>query len=179
MKRIIIILVVVLANNLALGQAKESKASKMLDFVSRKGVIMKFEDFQLPKLKSTYGICEVKIRKIVSGEKVKYFLQISKKGKYNSVTTSIANEDIIEIEKALAALQIQGANDISTNADYLENRFISDDEFELGYYVAKNKITWYMKLENGNDGTVFLKSNEVIASTLKIAKEKIALLKLE
>lgn len=179
MKKIIIILIVVLANNLVLGQTKEPKASKILDFVSRKGVIMKFEDFQLPKLKSTYGSCEVKIRKIVSGEMVKYFLQISKKSKYNSVTSSIANEDIIEIEKALAALQIQAANDISTNADYLENRFISDDEFEIGYYIDKNKITWYMKLKDGNEGTVFLKSNEVIANALKGGKEKIALLKQE
>lgn len=176
MKKIITILIVVLANNLALGQTKESK---MLDFVSRKGVIIKFEDFNLPKLKSTYGNCESKIRKIVSGDQVKYFLQLSKKGKYSSSTASIAYEDIIELEKALVALQAQAALDISTNADYLENKFISDDEFEIGYYIDKNKITWYMKLKDGNEGTVFLKSNEVIANALKGGKEKIALLKQE
>ncbi|MBC8757154.1 hypothetical protein H2O64_20965 [Kordia sp. YSTF-M3] len=177
--RNILVIIILLICNLAFAQPPKVKESKMLDFVSKKGVIMKFEDFNLPKIKSAYGNCEVKIRKIVSGEIAKYFLQISKKGKYNTVTSSIAYEDIIEIEKALTALKIQATKDISTRADYLENKFISDDEFLLGYYVSKNKITWYMKLDTGNDGTVFLKSDEVIANALKTGREKITLLKQE
>jgi len=46
----------------------EEQQSKMLDFVSQTGVILKFQDYELPKVKLNYGIAESKIRKIISGE---------------------------------------------------------------------------------------------------------------
>ncbi|QHI37083.1 hypothetical protein IMCC3317_24610 [Kordia antarctica] len=175
--KIVILLITVLTSTLVLSQTQESKESKMLDFVSKKGIIIKFEDFNLPSVKSTYSNCESKIRKIISGSEIKYFLQISNKGKYNSVTSSIAYEDIVEIQKALVALQTQAAQDILTKADYLENKFISDDRLQIGYYVNKNKIVWYMKLDSGSDSTIFFKTYEPLVNAFKLGKEKIIFLK--
>ncbi len=47
----------------------EEQQSKMLDFVSQTGVILKFQDYELPKVKLNYGIAESKIRKIISGDR--------------------------------------------------------------------------------------------------------------
>ena len=52
----------------------------------------------------------------------------------------------IRIHK-LAKLVAEADTDCSANPDYLENRFVTNDGFEIGYYVSKGKASWYMKLE--------------------------------
>jgi len=162
----------------AFSQEKKEQKSKMLDFVSKTGVIIKFEDYNLPKLKLNYGVAEAKIRKIISGNEKQFFLQISKKGQYNTKTASIAYEDILEIQKALTSLQDQSVNDLVTLSDYLENKFITDDGFQIGYLINKGKITWYVTLEKyGSGNTAFAKDLESLVETFKFGKEKIEGLK--
>lgn len=152
-------------------QEKKEGHSKMLDFVSKTGVIMKFENYNLSNIKSTYGLAKSKIRKVIIGDRIKYFFQISKAGKYDTKTASIAYEDLIEIQKALSSLKIQSEKDISNPSDYLENKFITEDGFEVGYYVSKDKIVWYVNL--GNDNTLFMKDYEAVNIVFKSGKEKI------
>ncbi|MDD7887104.1 hypothetical protein [Flavivirga sp. 57AJ16] len=177
-KTIIILLVFILTNNI-FSQEKKEEQSKMLNFVSQTGVILKFEDYELPKIKLSYGTADSKIRKIISGDRQEYFLQISKKGEYDTKVVSIAYEDLIEIIKALSTLQQASLIDTSNTAsDYLENKFITDDGFQLGYYVSKNKLVWYMKLERyGNGATIFLKDYNTVNSVFIEGKSKIESLK--
>jgi len=74
------------------------------------------------------------------------------------------------------ASQIDVAN---TGSDYLENKFITDDGFQVGYYISKNKLVWYMKLEGyGSGTTIFLKDYETVLSTFTKGKGKMESLKL-
>lgn len=179
MKKIIIVLVIVLVSNFTFSQTQKPKSSKMQDFVSKKGVIVKYENFNLPKIKSTYSNCESKIRRVIIGNQVKYFLLLSKKSKYNSVTSAIAYEDIIEIQKTLIALKSKSLEDILTKADYLENQFITDDELVIGYYISKNEVVWCIKLDSSNDSTLFFKTQEPLINAFRLGKEKIDFLKQE
>lgn len=146
--------------------------------MSKTGVILKFEDYILPTIKSTYDIAESKIRKVIAGNESKYFLQISKNGKYATKTASIAYEDLIETQKALSNLKIQAEKDWETSSDYLENKFITDDGFQIGYYVSKGKTVWYIKLEKyDSESTLFLKDPESIESIFQLGKEKVETLK--
>lgn len=47
----------------------------------------------------------------------------------------------IRIHK-LAKLVAEADTDCSANPDYLENRFVTNDVFEIGYYVSKGKANW-------------------------------------
>ena len=47
----------------------------------------------------------------------------------------------IRIHK-LAKLVAEADTDCSANPDYLENRFVTNDGFEIGYYVSKGKANW-------------------------------------
>lgn len=47
----------------------------------------------------------------------------------------------IHIHK-LAKLVAEADTDCSANPDYLENRFVTNDGFEIGYYVSKGKANW-------------------------------------
>ncbi len=178
MKKTITILIILLTTLGVFSQEQKEQKSKMLDFVSKTGVIIKFEDYNLSNIKSSYGIAESKIRRIISGNEAKYFLQISKSGKYDTKKASIAYEDILEVQKALINLKDQSEKDIATVSDYLENKFVTDDGFQIGYYVSKGKIIWYMKLEKyGSDNTVFVKDYDTLNEAFRLGKEKIEKLK--
>ena len=180
MKNTITILISLLITISLFSQEQKEQNSKMLDFVSKTGVIIKFEDYNLSNIKTSYGVIESKIRKIISENEAQYFFQISKSGKYDTKTASIAYEDLLEIQKALISLKEQSEKDVENVSDYLENKFITEDGFQVGYYKSKNKMIWYLKLENyGSDNTVFVKDYNLIKTAFQIGKEKIESLKKE
>lgn len=164
---------------LGFSQEKEKQNSKMDDFVSKTGVIIKYEDFNLPNIKLYLGVAKSKIRKISSGKESQLFLQISKEDKYGDKTASIAYDDLLEMQKALISLSLQSEKDVITNSDYLENKFVTDDGFQVGYYVSKGKISWYLKLAKyGSNNTVFSKDLKAFETAFQLGKEKIESLKL-
>jgi len=156
----------------------ESVKTKMDIFSSKAGTITKFVDTKLPTLKTLYGGMDTKIRKIVNGTSSGYFYQITKEGKYSNSTASIEYNDLIELIKALKALQPEVEKDIVANPDYLENKFITVDGFQVGYYVSGGKASWYVKLEKfGSDNTLFIDNGNIIETAFVDAKNKIDELK--
>jgi len=156
----------------------ENQKTKMESFSSATGVITKFTDFNLKNLKASYTVAETRIRKLSGGGNVNYFYQIEKTGKYSNSTCSIEYSDLLELIKALEKLESDTDNDALSSADYLENKFITPDGFELGYYIKEKKAKWYVKLEKyGKDTTLFIKEVSDIETALISAKEKIEQLK--
>ena len=136
---------------------KNDELSKIDHFVSKKGSIIKFQNYSLGSI-NLYGggFAESKVRKISSGEENGFFLQISYKEKYDEKIASIADEDIIELLKANEILKKESIQDANANPEYLENKYITDDGFQLGYYVSKGKTQWYLVLEKYGSGNTIL-----------------------
>lgn len=153
--------------------------TKMDVFASRTGAIIKFIDYNLPNLKLYVGgNADTRIRKLTSAGESKYFYQIEKSGQYSNSTASIEYYDLLEVIKALTTLKTQVDNDIASNPDYLENKFVTADGFEIGYYVSKEKTKWYLKLERyGSDNTIFINDVETLTTAFQGAKDKIEELK--
>lgn len=89
----------------------------------------------------------------------------------------IEYSDLVEINKALTKLVSEVEADCAANPDYLENRFITEDGFQIGYYVSKGKASWYLKLERYSSSTVFIKNAEALTSNFPAAQKKIEELK--
>lgn len=156
----------------------ETIKTKMDVFASKTGTITKFIDTKLPDLKASFGLAETRIRKISNGSTTAYFYQIIKEGKYNNSVASIEYSDLIEVLKALNALKTEVDIDIASNPDYMENKFVSVDGFQVGYYVSGGKPSWYIKLEKfGSDNNLFINNGEVIETAFSEAKNKIDELK--
>lgn len=156
----------------------KQESTKMDVFASKTGVIMKFVDYTLPDLKVSYGVAETRVRKLLSEGQTMYFYQISKKGQYDTKTASIAYEDLLEVMKAYTSLKSEAEKDLVSNPDYLENKFVTDDGFKLGYYINNGKITWYLVLEKyGSGNTIYIKDISDLDSALNGAKQKIEELK--
>ena len=174
MKKSISLFLMVLLFSMLFSEDVKKSATKIDQFSSKTGSILKFIDTNLPSLKLSFGVADVKIRKIIGVGKVGYFLQISKEEKYDTKTASIAYEDLIEVIKALETLRLESSTDIALSPDYLENKFITEDGFQIGYYVSKGKLNCYLTLDKyGSGSTIFLKDVESIETILLLAKSKI------
>jgi hypothetical protein len=157
----------------------EQAKTKMDMFSSKTGAITKLTDNKLPNLKTSFGgSAETRIRKVSSGTISAFFYQITKEGKYSNSTASIEYSDLVEVLKAIKALKSENDKDIALNPDYLENKFITVDGFQVGYYVSAGKSSWYIKLEKyGSDNTLFIDSGDTIETAFTEAKNKIDELK--
>jgi hypothetical protein len=156
----------------------ETVKTKMDVFTSKTGTITKFTDTNLPKLKASFGSPETRIRKITNGTVNGYFYQIVKEGKYSNTTASIEYNDLIEVLKAIKVLKTDVTNDLGTNPDYMENKFVTVDGFQVGYFISKGKADWYIKLEKyGSDNTLFIENGDIVETAFTEAKNKIDELK--
>ncbi len=152
---------------------RKDQISKFEQFSSKTGVIVKFVEYEMPNIPLNFGVAETEVREVITGGEVQYFYRISKDGKYDTKIASIAYEDLLEIKKAYYQLNAESADD-GGSQNYLENKFITDDGFQVGYYVSKGKITWFMKLEKfGTGTTIFIKDGVTIISNIEASISKI------
>jgi hypothetical protein len=155
-------------------QEDNNSVTKMEQILLKKGSIVKIIDYSESMLPLRFGHATTKIRKVATSNSIWYFLQIIKPSEYNSKTASIVYEDLIEIIEALQTLKQESANDLLLKPEYLENKYISDDGFEIGYYVSKKKLNWFFTLSRyGNENTLFLKRIEDMESLLNSSKIEI------
>lgn len=156
----------------------QKKETKMDLFSSKTGTIIKFIDTKLSPMKTSYSNLETRVRKIVGNAEPHYFYQIEKQAQYSNPTASIEYSDLLEIIKAFNVLKTETEKDVLSNPDYLENKFTTEDGFQLGYYVSNGKLVWYIRLEKyGSDNTVFIKDVQTLEASLLEAKNKIEELK--
>jgi len=169
-------------NSQELKNENESVKSKMDVFASKTGVITKFTDTKLNSIRTTYGIkVETRIRKVNSGSLITYFYQIEKPGKVSGISTaSIEYSDLIEIINAIQILKTEFEIDILGYPYYLENKFITEDGFQVGYYIGKGKGHWFLRLEEyGSDKTIFVKDFGSVEISFNQAMDMIKILKNE
>ncbi|SIT06635.1 hypothetical protein SAMN05421788_103268 [Filimonas lacunae] len=148
--------------------------TKMEAFTSKTGTITKFTDKYLPKLNTTYGSAETRVRMVKSGSLTGYFYQIVKESKYSGTTASIEYNDLIEVIKAIKVLKADAIKDAIENSDYLENKFVTTDGFQVGYFISNGATKWYLTLEKyGSDNTLFIDTGDIIETAFSEAKTKI------
>jgi hypothetical protein len=156
-------------------QEVEKKTTSYDQFISQSGKIIRFLDYKLPALKGSYEIYENKIRVLNAGDKTTYYLQISKKGKYGEATGSINEIDLGEMVKAIDSLLVTYANDATKKFDYMENKFITDDGVEIGYYFSGKDTSWYIVLgKYKTDASCFFYNGDLLKNAFNLAQNKIA-----
>jgi hypothetical protein len=154
----------------------ENKLTKFEQFSSKTGRISKFVDVKMPDLPLSYmGNLEASIRTVMGENENHYFYRIEEAETSRSLAhiAMIEYSDLVEINKALTKLISEVEADCAANPDYLENRFITEDGFQIGYYVLNGKASWYLKLERYKNSTVFIKNAEVLAKNFPAAQQKI------
>ena len=168
-----------------------SKQTTFEKFTSTYGQIVKFKDYELPDLTGKIGsglsavtyTVHVRVREVIVGDEKSLFLHLSRKPYERPERVAfIAYEDVVEINKALTELVKQSNNDSTGDANYLENKFRTKDDFYIGYYIDKtvskkgeesNELRWYVCLDDRyNYSTAFFPNSEGLVSLFETAIQK-------
>jgi len=178
MKKYLLIFILAVTS-FSYGQEIKKQNTKFEQFSSKTGTTVKFIDYNLPALDLLYGVtAESKIRKLISLNKTEYYYFISYESQYGEKSAAIAYEDLLELIKALHSLKTESSSDLASNPDYLENKFVTTDGFQLGYYVNKGELKWYVVLDKySSSSTLPLSDVSTIENALNSAKIKIESLK--
>ena len=145
-KTLISIILLILSLNInAQTDSINNRGTVYDNYISQKGLKIKFEDKKLSKISygissNTYLKCKLRIVEVEGIEK-KYFVILGE-GDDNIIEYS----DLINVNKELERLLKEIDIDISQNPDYIENKYISNDGFVIGYYIEGKKSKWFMQL---------------------------------
>ena len=145
-KTLISIILLILSLNInAQTDSINNRGTVYDNYISQKGLKIKFEDKKLSKI--SYGIssnaylkCKLRVVK-VEGFENKYFVILGE-GDDNIIEYS----DLINVSKELEKLLKEADIDSSQNPDYIENKYISNDGFVIGYFIEGKKNKWFMQL---------------------------------
>ncbi len=111
---------------------------------TRKGTVIRFVDKKMKDIVYTNMFpMNSKIRTFYdTGEKT-YFVILS----LTKSKTMIEYSDLVEVNKAFDKFFKEVDEDCALKPDYLENKFITDDGFKIGYYVEKGKAHWFVDFD--------------------------------
>jgi hypothetical protein len=170
MKKIFLFLCLIIPA-LAFSQNNQEKVSitKFEEFASATGRIIKFIDYQIPNISSTFGVLETSIRKVISSGEISYYYRLENLNR----RTMIEYSDLVEINKALEILALEVSQDLYLNPDYMESKFRTTDDVTIGYYISKGQAKWYIDLGIYSDDTVFIRDHKDMINQFKNAQMKI------
>ena len=89
----------------------------------------------------------------------------------------IEYQDLVKINQALVRLQSEVDADIQAGRDYLENKYVSDNGFQIGYCVKNGEVSWFMQLNRNTSSFILLKEPELFIPSFKAAQQEIEELK--
>ena len=187
MKKMLLIFLALTLSCLAIHAQQDKNTEKQItkfeEFSSKTGVIVKYTDVTLPdRLPMNRGVVlYTSIRTIMIGSENVYFYRLYTYG--DGYTAWIEYSDLVKINKAVSRLVADVDADVAANPEYLENKFMTSDGFEVGYYVSKQKVTWYLKLKGNlelypkiqlkENFVVYPKSQQDVVDIFEAAQRKI------
>jgi len=178
-KLVLLILIVISFVTSAYGQQEMSKPKSTYEkFISDLGTMITKDFYDLSSLKSSYKNLKVKVIRLTSGKRIQYFLGISAKAEYSDKSAIIAQNDLIEISKALKTIVAKSKVELTKNLEYRERYFATKDGFKVGYYQSGKEQTFFIELDDyQSDDTYFFDNFAPLIQTIDRAKIKIANLK--
>lgn len=179
MKRILFIMTLLLPlaaiaqNGQCIGCSKQLTKYEML-INEAAGTIMKIVDTDKNRLLVSSGALETGIRTVKFGESF-YFLKMEQRETLSSSSelALIGYDDLVSINEALQTLVAEIKKDKTSRPEYLENKYITDDGFEVGYTVSKGEAHWFIKLERNSTNVIYINNKDNLVKFFKDAQSKI------
>ena len=182
MKKLLLLVVMLIPVAVCAQENNENKLTKYEEFISKSGMVLKFEDIKFSPI-PTYGVILPTRIRVIRGNPDIYFLGVTKSEDsfytYSSSTLAmIEYSDLVEINKALDKLRSEQEADKEKKTDYLLNAFVTPDGFRVGYYIKKKSPQWFIELGRF-DKTTSIDKPEPMIDIFKQAQAKIEELKKE
>ncbi|MFV0227476.1 hypothetical protein OBK05_07245 [Empedobacter falsenii] len=144
MKKIILLslLILPILIKAQINSNNESYKSKIEQLESKNGVLVKKNKFPLTRIKTFTLVLTPTIEKYIINNESLYFYNLRK---ISADDINIEYNDLLEVQRNIKLLKIELNKDISNNLINIENKYITNDFFEVGYNVdEKLKSYWFI-----------------------------------
>ena len=149
--------------------------TKYEEFVSQSGTFIKFTDDFLPQVDPYYsdGISGT-VRTFWGQSRNHYYLVLSKSDLLGEHQAKIEYSDLVELNRAFDRLLSEVDDDVKlrTEYDYLENKYVTTDNFKLGYFIERKKAKWFVKFDP-NTESFRISYQKDLYKLLKMAQDRI------
>ena len=150
-----------------------NKLTKLETLISAKGKLVRTVSHDLPAAHSETNVLSAQVMVVDTGDSTEYFLLWAKEREDDEVVAAIAEADIKAVSKAIISLKKASQVDIYLNADHIQNIFVTDDNFTIGYFVLDSILTWFIALDEYSDELEYFDDVSVIENLLTSAQDKI------
>ena len=149
------------------------QTSEFNDMKTTEGLIIKYTDTRMePILLEREGLLVTMVR--YSYNLNQYQCCIRQRYDRYTHTEIINYKTLVELNKALDRMIVEANSDIATNANFIRNKYRTEDGFIVGYDIESGVCRWYIDFcEEEYDHCRYIRSGEQIASVLKSIQTKI------
>lgn len=176
LKHSIFLMLLILPMNINAQKVGEKRiTTKYEEFISQSGTFVKFTDIVLPQTNLNYTDDISGLVRTFWGQTRNHYYVILTKSNYPvTYRAMIEYSDLLELNKAFARLLSEVDEDVNlrTEYDYLKNKYVTNDNFKLGYYIEKKKAKWFVKFDPKTD-TFKISYQEDLYKLLKKAQDRI------
>lgn len=164
MKKILLFLTLLMSYSIMFAQeeTEPTKVSTFEKFTSKTGSFVRLTEYKLPDVVKgswkSYAMT-ADLRKVSSDNDQIWFLRIEKERYQRSnVIANIAQKDLEDLLHAVEVLeQVLAKNPGLGDADYIEEKFTTNDDFRMGFYITRNKkgeeeTKWFINLNTNVSG---------------------------
>jgi len=155
----------------------KNELTKLQSLVSEKGKLIRSVSHDLQSLQSGANTLKAQITIVDSDDGTEYFLQLIRETEYEDDIAAISESDIKDLSKALDALKKASQVDVYLDADHVQNVFVTEDDFKIGYFVLDASLTWFIEFDEYNDELEYFSDISVLENLFEKAEEKIKELK--
>lgn len=172
MKKIFLIFYILVSYSVLYAQDESTKISTFDNLLSKTGTFVRLTEYKLPDVvKGTWKsyAMTAELRKVTSDNKDNWFLHIEKQRyQQSNAVANIPQTDLENLLHAVDVLEQVYVNSVLDEADYIEEKFTTNDNFILGFYMSRNKnredeVKWFINLNsNLSDASYTFDSSEQI-----------------
>ncbi len=152
---------------------EQRNLTKLENLISAKGKLVRTVSHDLEATHSETNVLSAQVMVVDTGDSVAYFLLLAKEREDDEVVAAIAEADIKALSKAIISLKAASLVDVYLNADHVQNIFVTDDNFTIGYFVLDSSLTWFIALDEYSDELEYFDDVSVIENLLTSAEDKI------
>lgn len=142
--------------------------------------MMKIVDTERNRLLVSSDALETSIRTVNFGMEYYYFrLEQKATSSEHGDMAMIEYGDVVDINNAIETMLHDYKFDKAARQDYIENKYITEDGFEVGYVISKNDSYWFVKLNWHSNNIITMNTKDNLVKVFKNAQIKMEALQTE
>lgn len=158
MRKLLFIACFILTGLVCFAQSTNTFLSKSSDSTLKIEGMYSFIDYPISNIDliTDFSCINTFVRKVDFNNEIQYYYVLKAVSKNSSIpilsyyVTMIPYEDLKKINNALKILVAKEENDQKTgivDVDYVENKFVTERGFKIGYCIDNGKLEWFVEFD--------------------------------